>query len=550
MANYIGNEPLAGEFKRLDSIESQFNGSLTSFNLQYNSLTTSAGDASTLFVSLNGVIQEPLEAYTLSHGGSKVVFSSAPAAGDECYIVQMGAVGGTATPSDTSVTHGKLDATVGAIVPSSLGTAGQVLTVNSGATAATFADAGGGASEYTIDNKTLAYTVVSGDLGKILNYTSGTVDVTLTALSSLTTGFHVSIWNSGTGVISIKPNSVDGIGVSAGNDYDSTDPLKLEMGTGVTLVNSGTYWQIYSEKAYDYYHHSVTLGANAKVTNNNAIALGNRSYAASVGSIAIGTGQGHATTASNQHTVAIGLATASGSGATAIGKSRASGVYSFAASINSNTTSYGATGTTSIAMGQYAKAGSSGTAIGSAFAYADGSQSVAIGRNVYANHQSSMALGYGAISDVQGKFVYAGYTNASNGDSQFGLCTLRVSTTDATETTMRTASPTSGVIATTQMTLPNNSAHTFSGTIVAREKASEGTDVGAWEVKGIIRREANAGTTVLVNSVINELNVPTGWAVSLTADTTLGCLKLAVTGVASTNIRWVATIQTSEVTYA
>ena len=201
-------------------------------------------------------------------------------------------------------------------------------------------------------------------------------------------------------------------------------------------------------------------------------------------------------------------------------------------------------------MGQYAKAGSSGTAIGSAFAVADGSQSVAIGRNVYANHQSSVALGYGAISDVQGKFAYAGYKNASNGDSQFGLCTLRISTTDATATVMKTTAVTSGITAINQMTLPNNSAHTFSGTIVAREKASEGTDVGAWEVKGIIRREANAGTTVLVNSVINELNVPTGWAVALTADTTLGCLKLAVTGVASTNIRWVATIQTSEVTYA
>jgi len=100
------------------------------------------------------------------------------------------------------------------------------------------------------------------------------------------------------------------------------------------------------------------------------------------------------------------------------------------------------------------------------------------------------------------------------------------------------------------MLIPNNSAYTFSGTVVAREKASEGTDVGAWEVKGIIRREANAGTTVLVNSVINELNVPTGWAVAVSADTTNGALAVTVTGVASTNIRWVATIQTSEVTYA
>ena len=255
--------------------------------------------------------------------------------------------------------------------------------------------------------------------------------------------------------------------------------------------------------------------------------------------------------ATGTNAIAIGdSAISSNTNSFATPKSRAAGTNSVAMNVNNNTTSYGAQHPFSVSIGQYSRAGNSGISIGSAFSRADGSQSIAIGRNVHANHQSSVALGNGAISDVQGKFVYAGNKNASNGDSQFGLCTLRCSTTDATETIMRTASATSTVVATNQMTLPNNSAHTFSGTIVAREKASEGTDVGAWEVKGIIRREANAGTTVLVNSVINELNVPTGWAIALTADTTLGCLKLAVTGVASTNIRWVATINTSEVTYA
>ena len=108
MANYIGNQPLHGEFKRLDSIESQFNGSTATFTLKYNTVTQSVGDASQLIVSLNGVVQEPLGAYTLGTGGSTLTFSTAPRSGDTCHIVMLGGVGATATPTDNSVTAAKI----------------------------------------------------------------------------------------------------------------------------------------------------------------------------------------------------------------------------------------------------------------------------------------------------------------------------------------------------------------------------------------------------------------------------------------------------------
>ena len=347
------------------------------------------------------------------------------------------------------------------------------------------------------------------------------------------------------------------IGIGRENTINSSHESSLVLGEGIQSTASnqvsigGSTQDVRISETYTLPKVDGTASGQVLTTNGSGVV----SWAAAGGGAdlyaANESSPSAQPSATGTNAIAIGDgAISSNTNSVALAKSRASGSNGFAASINNNTTTYGATGNGSIAMGQFAKGGSSGTAIGSAFAYADGSQSVAIGRNVYANHQSSVALGYGAISDVQGKFAYAGYKNASNGDSQFGLCTLRISTTDATATVMKTTAVTSGVTAINQMTLPNNSAHTFSGTIVAREKASEGTDVGAWEVKGIIRREATAGTTVLVNSVINELNVPTGWAVALTADTTLGCLKLEVTGVASTNIRWVATINTAEVTYA
>jgi hypothetical protein len=108
MSNYIGNQPSAGEFKKLDSIASSFNGSLTQFDLDYSTVNQSVGDATQLIVSLNGIIQEPGIAYTLGIGGGSIVFASAPASGDTCHIVLLGGVGGTATPSDGSVDASKL----------------------------------------------------------------------------------------------------------------------------------------------------------------------------------------------------------------------------------------------------------------------------------------------------------------------------------------------------------------------------------------------------------------------------------------------------------
>jgi hypothetical protein len=58
---------------------------------------------------------------------------------------------------------------------------------------------------------------------------------------------------------------------------------------------------------------------------------------------------------------------------------------------------------------------------------------------------------------------------------------------------------------------------------------------------------------VLGNGIVNKLFATAGasaWAIALTADTTNGGLKIEATGAAATDIRWVATVNTSEVTYA
>ena len=128
---------------------------------------------------------------------------------------------------------------------------------------------------------------------------------------------------------------------------------------------------------------------------------------------------------------------------------------------------------------------------------------------------------------------------------------LRSDTTDATPEALTTNNSTAGT--TNQVILPNNSAYSFSGTIIARESAAAGSDYASWEIKGALLRDANAASTVLGNGIKNKLYASAGasaWDIALTADTTNGGLKIEVTGAAATNIRWVATVNTSEVTYA
>ena len=101
---YIGQGIKQGTFKVLDTSGNTYNGSNTTF-----SLGTQVGSAAQLLVSHDGVIQLPGTDYTLASGGTQITFSTAPASGASIFITEIsGAVGGTVTPSDASVTSDKI----------------------------------------------------------------------------------------------------------------------------------------------------------------------------------------------------------------------------------------------------------------------------------------------------------------------------------------------------------------------------------------------------------------------------------------------------------
>ena len=66
-------------------------------------------------------------------------------------------------------------------------------------------------------------------------------------------------------------------------------------------------------------------------------------------------------------------------------------------------------------------------------------------------------------------------------------------------------------------------------------------------------RGANAASTVLIDTPsVNRVATSAGataWVVAVTADTTNGGIAVTVTGVASTTIRWVCKLETTEVTF-
>ena len=79
---YIGRQPITGQFEKQQLTA---DGSTTSFALNW-----SVGSTSALIVSVGGVLQEPETAYTLSGGGTNIVFTAAPASGDRVYIHFLG----------------------------------------------------------------------------------------------------------------------------------------------------------------------------------------------------------------------------------------------------------------------------------------------------------------------------------------------------------------------------------------------------------------------------------------------------------------------------
>lgn len=255
-------------------------------------------------------------------------------------------------------------------------------------------------------------------------------------------------------------------------------------------------------------------------------------------------------------------------GSTVFGlESRATGIASFATGGNNNADgAYAGVvgGSSNTASGDYSgivggfnhtSSGTGSAILGGNGHNVSGNYAVAVGGAGHlVNSANSIVLSgsYGSARSIIGNTI----SPASNGpiDAVYGVqqtaaLVLGAQTTDATVTTLRSNTSVAGT--TNQVILPNNSAYTFQGTVIAN--ITGGGNTSGWKFEGVIKRGANAASTTLVAAVTptviaQDVGAAT-WVVAVTADTTNGGIKVAVTGAAATTIRWVCKIETTEVTY-
>ena len=179
----------------------------------------------------------------------------------------------------------------------------------------------------------------------------------------------------------------------------------------------------------------------------------------------------------------------------------------------------------------------------------DGYVACAMGESNTGSAYSTM-LGRNGWSNGTPKMVYSGYGWVT-GDNQKSNLMLNARTTGATPTTLvvyQAANATPGAL--NQLILPNNSCFSVKGRIVGKKSGS--TDVGVWDIDFIIVRGTTAATTALVG--VANVNLVTNLALwgtpTVTANTTLGCPTVQVTGLATTNIQWTFAPESVEVIYA
>ena len=130
---YIGKQPVVGNFVKLDAIVTS---ATATYNLLNGGVAYFPQTANNCIVSLNGVIQSPTSAYTIS--GSTIVFDSALTSADSIdFILVLGDVLNIGTPSDATVGFAKVTSNLitGATAETSIDGADSVLIYDDSASA-------------------------------------------------------------------------------------------------------------------------------------------------------------------------------------------------------------------------------------------------------------------------------------------------------------------------------------------------------------------------------------------------------------------------------
>ena len=111
---YIGRQLPSSAFLKLDSIKPLFNGNRVTFPLTLGGEAFFPGNPFSLLVSLSGVIQEPISAFTIVE--NRITFATAPLSNATFYAIILATTNptplqsltvGTRTTAQTIDLHGR-----------------------------------------------------------------------------------------------------------------------------------------------------------------------------------------------------------------------------------------------------------------------------------------------------------------------------------------------------------------------------------------------------------------------------------------------------------
>jgi len=195
---YLGRELTSGNYLKLDSIQSQFNGSLVTFNLKSGGSDFYPGSSYSLLVSLAGVVQEAESGYEINN--NQITFQAPPQSTDNCFIIVLGLALGVGVPADGTVGLAQLNDTAKLNI-----TKNSVL-VGSGVTHLDLRGTGISTTQY---NSTVGIATVYVDQGASLGVTTS---IGLGAGTTISTGNLQTINFAGPGVSTGYYNS--GVGIA------------------------------------------------------------------------------------------------------------------------------------------------------------------------------------------------------------------------------------------------------------------------------------------------------------------------------------------------
>ena len=287
---------------------------------------------------------------------------------------------------------------------------------------------------------------------------------------------------------------------------------------------------------------SIAGGNWSSISGNNSIIGGGLSNSITASHIAIGGGWGNTAT-TGFSTIGGGFDNLAFNQGATVGGGEHNDATGFRATIGGGGNNVASELNSTIGGGSSNEAsGSSSTVGGGSSNEASGFLSTVGGGsgNEATGSRATVPGGQQGSASHHGQFAYASGAFAAAGDAQASMYVLRTSTANSTQTEMFLDGSSA------RMTIASGRTLVFEIQVIAR---SSGNTSAAYLIKGAL--DNNGGTTSFLNTPIVEvLGEDVGsWDATVEADNTNDALVLKVTGAASTTIRWVATVRTTEVSH-